>query len=96
MVFHWTLHSILAVLNNVEVWTVSTHPPTSKSSGHFNNPLVSIPKAPITIEIRVTFMFHNFYKTLARSGYLSFFSLSFSFILWSGGKAKSSILQVFF
>ena len=28
--------------------------------------------------------------------YLSFFSLSFRFILWSGGTTKSTILQVFF
>ena len=31
---------------------------------------------------------------LARSRYLSFFSHSFSFILWSAGTAKSTILQV--
>ena len=28
--------------------------------------------------------------------YLSFFSLSFRFILWSVGTAKSTILQIFF
>ena len=53
MVFHWslsdskspqvsrTLLSILAVLNNVVVWMVSTRSPTSKSSRPFNNPLVT-------------------------------------------------------
>ena len=46
-----TLLSILAVLNNSVVWTVSTQPPTSKSSRPFNNPLVTVPKAPITIGI---------------------------------------------
>ena len=68
MVFHWSLSdskstqvsrnllSILAVLNNAVVWMVSTRPPTSKSSSPFNNPLVTIPKAPITIGIIVTFM----------------------------------------
>ena len=35
-----TLLSILAVLNNVVVWMVSTRPPTSKSSSPFSNPLV--------------------------------------------------------
>ena len=71
MVFHWslsdckstqvstTLLSILAVLNNV-VWMVSTRPPTSKSSSPFNNLLVTVPKAPITICIIVTFLFHSF------------------------------------
>ena len=106
MVFHWilsdskcpqvsrTLLSILAVLNNVVVWMVSTRPPTSKSSSPFSNPLVTVPNAPITIGIIVTCMFHSFFNSLARSKYLSFFSHSFSFILWSTGTAKSTILQV--
>ena len=108
VVFHWslsdskspqlsrTLLSILAVLNNAVVWMVSTRPPTSKSSSPFSNPLVTVPNAPITIGIIVTCMFHSFFNCLARSRYLSFFSHSFSFILWSAGTAKSTILQVFF
>ena len=75
---------------------VSTRPSTSKSSRPFNNPLVTVPKAPITIGIIVTFMFYSFFNSLARSRYLSFFSHSFSFILWSAGTAKSTILQIFF
>ena len=94
MVFHWRLSdskspqvsrilfSILAVFNNAVVWMVSTRSPTSKSSRPFNNPLVTMPKAPITISIIVTFMFHSFFNSLARSRYLSLFSHSFSFILW--------------
>ena len=105
MVFHWslsdskspqvsrTLLSILAVFNNVVVWIVFTRLPTSKSSSPLVNPLVTVPKAPITIDINVTCMFHSFFNSLARSRYLSF-SLSFSFILWSAGTAKSTILQV--
>ena len=73
---------------------VSTHPPTSKSSSPFSNPWVTAPKAPITIGVIVTCMFHSFFNSLARSRYLSFFSHSFSFILWSAGTAKSTILQV--
>ena len=108
MVFHWglsdskspqvsrTLPSILAVLNNAVVWMVSTHPPTSKSSSPFSKPLVTVPNAPITIGIFVTCMFHSFFHSLARSTYLSFFSHSFSFILWSAGTAKSTILKVLF
>ena len=65
MVFHWslsdskspqvsrTLLSILAVLNNVVVWMVPTRPPTSKSSSPFSDPLVTEPKAPITIGVIV-------------------------------------------
>ena len=64
---------------------VSTCPPTSKSSSPFSNPLVTVPKAPMTIGIIITFMFHRFFNSLARSRYLSFFSHSFSFILWSAG-----------
>ena len=91
-----TLLSILAVLNNAVVWMVSTRPPTSKSSSPFSNPLVIAPKAPITIGIIVTCMFHSFFNSLARSKYLSFFSHYFSFILWSAGTAKSTILQFLF
>ena len=108
MVFHWslsdskspqvsrTLLSILAVLSNAFIRIVSTRLPTSKSSRPFNNPLVNVPKAPITIGTIVTFMFHSFFNSLARSRYLSFFSHSFSFILWSAGAAKSSLLQILF
>ena len=106
--FHWSLSDskspqvsknllgILAILSNTVMWIVSTRPPTSKSSRPFNNPLVIVPKVPITIGTFVTFMFHSFFNSLARSKYLSFFSHSFSFILWSAGTAKSTILQVFF
>ena len=41
--------SILAVLNNAIVWIVSSRPSTSKSSRTFNNPLVIVLNAPITI-----------------------------------------------
>ena len=83
MVFNWilsdskspqTLLNILAILNNAVVWMVSTRPSTSKSSSPFNSPLVTVPNAPITIGIIVTF----------------------SFILWSIGTAKSTILRVLF
>ena len=74
MVFHWslsdskspqvsrTLLSILAVLNNALVWMISTRPPTSKSSTAFINPLVTVPKGPITIGIIVTFIFHSYFQ----------------------------------
>ena len=75
---------------------VSTRPPTSNSSSPFSNPLVTVPNTPITIGIIVTCMFHSFFNSLARSRYLTFFSYSFSFILWSAGTAKSTILQVLF
>ena len=67
MAFHWslsdgkssqvsrTLLSILAVLYNVVVWVISSRP-TFKSSSPFNNPLVTVPKVPITFGIIDTFM----------------------------------------
>ena len=75
---------------------VSTCPPASKSFNPFSNPLVTVPNASIIIGIIVTCMFHSFFNSLPRSRYLSFFSHSFSFILWSAGTAKSTILQVLF
>ena len=109
MVFHWSLSDsmspqvsrtrlrILTVLSSAVVWIVSTRPPTSKSSKPFNNPLDIMPNAPITIGTIVTFMFHSlFVFSLARSRYLSFFSLSFRFIPWTAGTAKSTILQILF
>ena len=74
MVFHWSLSdskspqvskallSILGVFNNAVDWMVSIRPPTSKSSSPFSNPLVTVPNAPITIGIIVTFMFHSFFQ----------------------------------
>ena len=108
MVFLWSLSDskssqvsrtrlrILAVLSNAVIWIVSTRPLTFESPRPFNNPLVIVPKAPITIGTIVTFMFHSFLNSLARSRYLYFFSHSFRFILWSAGTAKSTILQILF
>ena len=74
MGFHWslsdskslqvstTLLRILAILNNVVVWMVSTRPPTSKSPSPFNNPLDTVPNAPITIGIIVNYMFDSFFQ----------------------------------
>ena len=91
-----TLLSILAVLSNAVLWIVFTHTPTSKPFRLFNNPLVTVPKAPVTIGIIITSMFHSFFNSLARSMHLSFFSHTFSFILWSARRAKSTILQIIF
>ena len=101
MVFHWssrdckstqifrTLLSILAVLKNTVVWMVSTRPPTFKSSSPFNNPLVTVPKAPIPIGIIVTFMFHSFSIPLQGWGtYPSFHILS---VLFCGEEGQQSL-----
>ena len=105
MVFHWRLRdakspqvsrtlSILADLNNAIVWMVSTRLLISKSSSTFTNPLVTVLSAPITISITVTYMFHSFFRSPARSRYLSLFSHFFNYTLGSVGTAKSTIWQV--
>ena len=78
MVFYWSLSgrkspqvsrillSILADFNNAVVWTVSTRPLISKSFSPCINPSVTVPRAPITIGIIVTFMFHSFFNSLAK------------------------------
>ena len=88
----WTLLGILADLNNSVDWMVSTRPLLSNSSS--SKALVTEPRAPITTGITVTFMFHGFFSSLARSRYLCFFSLSSNFILLSAGTTKSTIQQV--
>ena len=91
-----TLLSILTNLKTVVVWRITPRPLISKSSSPFHNPSVTAPRAPITIGIIVTFMSHSFFNYLVRSWYLSFFSFSFNFTLWSAGTAKITILQVLF
>ena len=91
-----TLLSILADLNNAVIWMISSCRLISKSPSRGTNPLVTIPRAPITIGITVTLVFHSFFSSVARSKFLSFFSLSFKFTLWSDWTAKSKIRQVLF
>ena len=76
MVFHWiqgdskfpqvskTVLSILADLDNAGVWMVSSRPLTSKSSIPCINPSVTVPSAPITIGVTITFMFYSFFYVL--------------------------------
>ena len=77
MVFHWSLSDwkspqvsralvgILANLNNAVVWMVSTRPLIFKSYSSYINPLVTVPSAPITTGITVTFLIYNFFNSLA-------------------------------
>ena len=87
------LLSTLADHNNIVAWMVFICPLISMSSTPVFNHLMIVPKAPITIDIIVTFKFYSFFNSLAKSRYLSFFSLSFNFTLWSAGTAKSKILH---
>ena len=53
----------------------------------FYNPLVAVWKSPIAIGMIVTFMFHSFFNSRAKSRYLSFFSLS---VLLCGHRRQQS------
>ena len=102
MVFQWgvsdskspqvsrTLLSIQAVLSNAIVSMVSTRPLTSKSSSPFINPLVTVPRAPITIGMNVTFMFHRFFNSQKGPGIYP--SFHFLLILLCGQPGKQSPL----
>ena len=65
----------------------------------FSRALGTVPRDLNTLGLTITFMFHNFFSSLARLTYWSsffFFSLSFIFILWSARMAKSTWWQVLF
>ena len=89
-----TLLSILVDINNAALWTVSTCSIIFKSPSPFTNPLVTVPRALITTGIIVTFMFHSFFNSLARSWYLFLFSHSFILNMWSARTTKWPIQQV--
>ena len=88
----WSLLNILAVLNNAAVWMVSIRHPIFKSSIPFTKSLWAVPSAPIRTDITVTFMFHSFFCSLARS----LFFLFLIFTHWSAWTAKTTIRQVLF
>ena len=71
----------------------STRPLISKSSSTCANLFVTVPRAPITMGIMLTFMFHSFFNPLACLRYLSLLSHSFNFTLQFAGTA---ILQTLF
>ena len=83
-------------LNNVVIWMISTCSLISPIPSTCTSHLVTVPSAPITNYITATFMFHCFFSSLARSGYLCLFSFFFSFTLWSAGTATSTNRCVLF
>ena len=100
-VFHWSLGDskslqvsrthlrILAVLSNAVLWIVSTRPTTSKSSRTFNNPLVIVPNAPITIG---TYYYYYYYYYYYSREFLTS-ALACGLCLESEGQQISSNLQ---
>ena len=73
MVFHWslsdnnsqisrTLFNILADFSNAVFWNYSTRLRISNSSNHFINPLVTVLRAPITIDTTVIFIVQQYFQ----------------------------------
>ena len=107
MVFHWRLSgskspqvsrtlSILAVLNNIVVWMVSTRSPTSKSSSPFSNPFVTVPNAPIIIGIIVTCMFHSFFQFPSKVEVLILLFTFFQFYCGQPGQQSRQFCKLSF
>ena len=67
---------ILADLNYALLWMVSTRLLISKSSCPFTNPLVTVRRAPMAIDITITFMFHRIFNSLSPGNCPSFRFLS--------------------
>ena len=92
----WTLHSILADLNNTVVWMLAISLPISNFSDSISIPFETFPSAPITNSISVTLVFFSFLRPQARSKYLYVFLPPLIFSLWSGGMAKSTVSRFCF
>ena len=87
-----TLLSILTNLSNAVVWIVSTYHIISKSS----NPLVTVPRAPITVGIAVTFMLNIFFHFPSKVQVLIPLFAFFQFYCVVIRYRKVHILQVLF
>ena len=90
VVFHWRLGdskslqisriilNIFAELSSTVVWMVSIISQISNSATLISQPLKTVPSVPTSTGITVTFMFYDFFDSLARSKYLSgFFFFTF-------------------
>ena len=79
--------NLLANLNRVVVWMVSTRPVISKSSSLFNNPYNWC---------KCHFHVPQFFQIPSKVGVLILLLLSFNFTRWSAETTKSTILKVLF
>ena len=106
MIFPWSLWgsksllisrillTILADLYNVVFWMVSIRPSVSNSSSLLTKFFETVPSAPLTISITVTFMLHSIFSSLAKSKNLWLFSFYLIFIHWSAVTTRSTLRQV--
>ena len=63
---------------------VSTRPLISMSSWLFINPLMTVPRAPITVDITFTFMFRGFFFSVLLPGLRTYVSFHFHSVSSSG------------
>ena len=77
------------------VWITSILPLISSSSSLFSRPLSTIPGAPTTIDITVTFRFRGYFSSQTRFKNLPFFFLYFIFCLRPSRTVKSTLTSVF-
>ena len=90
------LFSVFRLFSIAEAWMVSTRPPTSKSSSPFNNPLVSVLKAPRLVQLSPscsTFFFQFPCKVEVLILLFTFFFLFYSVVSWD---SKVHNLQILF
>ena len=76
------LFSVFELLNSLIVWMVSPLSFIFKSSSPCTNPLVTVSRAPITIGIKDTFMFHNFSIPLQGPGIYPSFNFLSVLLCW--------------
>ena len=69
---------------------VSTPLIISKSSSPCINPLVIVPRAPTTISITVTYMFHSLFFSIHKQGWGTYPSFHFLSVLLSGQTGQKS------
>ena len=92
-----SLLSILVNINNA-VFGIVRSQLIPMSSNPFINPLVTVPCAPTTIRITITFMFLSLFFSVLKLGLCNYFSFHLKFSLWSTGAENSqgSLSLIFF
>ena len=90
-----TLLCILVDHNNALVWIVSSRLTISMSSSLFTELLVTVPRAPTTIGIIVSFMLLSFVNFLGGYRYLFFFRFQFYSVVSLESKIPNSTILFF-
>ena len=91
------LLSVLADFNNAVVWMVSSRPLILKPSSPRTKSLLTVPSAPFTLGITVTFTFPNFFQFPSNVEVLIFFFAFFQFynVMSRDSKVRNSASSLF-